>query len=133
VLDDQQAEFKGDWTHSTSSRFLASGYQHDGDIEKGQRSAIFRPEIKEAGEYELFLLYPPLQNRATNVPVTIAPEGGTVQTVKVNQRKAGKNNEASLGSFRLGAGKSVTVTVGNAGTDGYVIVDGLQLIPKAAK
>ncbi len=133
VLDDEQAEFKGDWTHSTSARYMGTGYQHDGNVEKGQRIATFRPEITEAGDYEIFLLYPPLANRATNVPVTIFPEGAAAKSVKVNQQKAGANNEASLGSFRLEVGKSVTVSVGNEGTDGYVIVDGVQFVPRTGK
>jgi len=130
VIDDSQAEFKGEWTHSTSARYMGASYQHDGDAEKGDKSATFRPEIAEAGEYEIFLLYPPLNNRATNVPVTITPEGGEAKTVKVNEKKAGERNEASLGKFQLRAGKSVTITVSNAETDGYVIVDGVQLLKK---
>ncbi len=130
VLDDTQAEFKGEWTHSTSAHYMGSGYQHDGDTDKGAKSATFRPEIAEAGEYEIFLFYPPLANRASNVPVTIAPEGGAAKTVTINEKSAGKNNEASLGTFQLSAGKSVTITVSNVGTDGHVIVDGVQLIRK---
>ncbi|MEQ1862550.1 MAG: FAD-dependent oxidoreductase [Chthoniobacteraceae bacterium] len=130
VLDDSQAEFTGEWAHSTASHFIGSGYQHDGNADKGAKTATFRPEIAEAGTYEIFLLYPPLANRASNVPVTIAPEGGAAKTVKVNEKEAGKNNEATLGTFALGAGKSVTITVSNAGTDGHVIVDGVQLIKK---
>ena len=65
-----------------------------------------------------------------NVPVTIVADGGAPKTVTVNQKKAGANNEASLGTFPLTAGKAVTVTVSTAGTNGHVIVDGLQLIKK---
>ncbi len=130
VLDDTQAEFKGEWTHSTSAHYMGTGYQHDGNTDRGTKTAIFRPTIKESGEYEIFLLYPPLNNRATNVPVTIAPKTGEVKTVKVNEKEAGANNEGSLGKFQLEAGKSVTITVSNEGTDGYVVVDGVQLVKK---
>jgi len=131
VLDDTQAEYQGEWTTSTSARYLGSGYRHDGNAVKGQCSATFRPEIPQAGEYEIFLLYPPHANRADKVPVTVKPEGGTAKTVKVDQRKAGANHTASVGRFGLGIGKSVTVIVGNEGTEGYVVVDGIQLVPKA--
>jgi hypothetical protein len=130
VLDDPQAEFKGEWTHSSASRSVGPGYQHDGNADKGAKTATFRPALKEAGEYEIFLLYPPLENRASNVPVTIQPEGGAAKTVTVNEKRAGEKNEASLGSYSLQAGKSVTITISNAGTDGHVIVDGVQLIKK---
>lgn len=130
VLDDKQAEAKGDWSHAATMRCLGDGYLHDGNLAKGERAAVFRPEIREAGAYEIFLLYPPQANRATNVPVSIAPEGGETLTVKVNQKKAGAMNETSLGVFALRSGKSVTVTISNAGTDGHVIVDGVQLLKK---
>jgi hypothetical protein len=129
VLDDAQAELKGDWTHSTSARFLGSGYQHDGDAEKGARTATFRAVIPTAGTYECLLFYPPLPNRASNVPVTVA-HGDSSKTVLVNQKKAGENNATSLGTYAFNAGESVTVIVSNEGTDGYVIVDGVQFVPK---
>ncbi len=130
VLDDKQAEVKGDWSHAATIRCLGDGYLHDGNLAKGDRTATFRPEIREAGEYEIFLLYPPQANRATNVPVSIASEGSEAKTVRVNQKKAGAMNEASLGVFALRAGRSVTVRISNAGTDGHVIVDGVQLLKK---
>ena len=129
VLDDEQAEFKGAWTRSSASRSLGVGYQHDGDDGKGGATATFRPEIPAAGSYEIFLLYPPLPNRASNVPVTIAIAGGETKTVKVNQKAAGKGNAQSLGRFQLGAGRSLTITISNAGTDGHVIADGVQVVP----
>ncbi len=132
VLDDTQAEFKGDWTHSTSARFLGTGYRHDGNAEKGARSAIFRGVIPTAGSYECFLLYPALDNRASNVPVTLT-QGGATRSLRVNQKKAGPNNETSLGTFRYTAGQRVSVTISNEGTDGYVIADGVQFVPKTGK
>ncbi|HEY6169353.1 MAG TPA: FAD-dependent oxidoreductase, partial [Verrucomicrobiae bacterium] len=129
VLDDEQAEKKGDWSESHMARYVGSGYLHDANANKGAMSVTWRPEIPKAGTYEIFLLYPPLGNRASNVPVTVTVEGGETKTVKVNQKTAGKNNERSLGKFELPAGKSVTITLSNEGTDGHVIADGVQLVP----
>jgi hypothetical protein len=120
---------KGEWTLSSVTRSLGAGYRHDGDADKGAKTATFRPEIAESGEYEIFLLYPPLGNRASNVPVSIDTPGHGI-VVKVNQKQAGEHHEASLGTFTLSAGKSVTITVSNAGTDGHVVVDGVQLLKK---
>ena len=127
VVDDAQAEFVGDWTFSSASRAVAVGYMHDGNANKGSAKAVFRPEIPKDGEYEVFLLYPPLGNRASDVPVNLATEGQE-WTVHVNQRSAGKYQEQSLGRVHLKAGKTLAVTVSNASTDGYVVVDGLQLL-----
>jgi hypothetical protein len=129
VMDDQQARFTGDWTHSSAARSLGVGYQHDGNEGKGAKTAVFQPVVSRAGEYDIFLLYPANNNRASNVPLTIAVAGGETRTVKVNQKKADANSAASLGRFRLPAGPSVTITLSNAGTDGYVIADGVQLVP----
>jgi hypothetical protein len=130
VLDDTQAELKGEWTQSSVVRSLGTAYHHDANAGKGACTATFRPDIREAGEYELLLLYPSHENRASNVPVAIAIDGAATKTVTINQKKAGPNSEASLGTFRLPVGKSVTITISNAATDGYVIVDGLQLVKK---
>jgi hypothetical protein len=74
------------------------------------------------------LHFPPHPNRATNVPVTIEISGAAARTMKVNQQdKAGR---ASLGTFQLARGKGITITISNMDTDGYVIADGVQLLPK---
>ena len=72
------------------------------------------------------MLYSP---RLVNVPVTVSL-GTDEKTFTVDQRKApnaGKTH--SLGSFTIGANVKLKVTVSNAGTNGYVVVDGLQLVP----
>ncbi len=129
VMDDEQAEFTGDWSRSSANRSLGVGYQHDGNEGKGSKSATFRPVVPKAGAYEVVLFYAVNNNRASNVPVRVAVEGGASKVVVVNQRKAGANGGASLGRFQLPTGRSVSVTVSTAGTDGYVIADGVQLMP----
>lgn len=131
VLDDDQAEFVGEWKHSTVDRSLGAGYRHDENQGKGTKKAIFRPVIDATGDYEVFLLYPPGPNRASDTRAVVRVAGEPTKVVLVNQRAAGSNNETSLGSYHLVAGKDTfTVTISNDGTDGYVIVDGLQLIKK---
>ena len=124
VLDDEEAKKTGGWAVSVSQQWKAgTGYVHDGDAQKGELALAFAPEIKEAGEYEIVLHYPAWTNRATNVPVTIAVAGGEPRIVKVNQKTGGAT---PLGKFQLAAGKSVTVTVSNKGTDGHVVCDAVQ-------
>ncbi len=124
VLDDEEAKKTGDWTTSSSQSWkVGVGYVHDGDSRKGELSLAFTPEIKEAGEYEITFHFPPFNNRASNVPVTIAVAGAEPRTVKVNQKIGGA---APLGKFTLAAGKSVTVTISNKETDGHVVCDAVQ-------
>jgi len=127
VLDDEVAVKAGEWQEGSisTSRRVGTGYLHDGNDNKGACTARWTPEIAEAGNYELVLHFPPNPNRATNLPVTIEV-GGKVTTVKVNERD--KSGAASLGTFALPAGKSVTLSLTNAGTDGFVVLDGLQII-----
>ena len=129
ALDDSQAEADGYWTNSTfKGRFLGSGYLHDGNEGKGEKSLTFRPGLEKPGRFEVRLAYVPNGNRATNTPVTInAQEGAT--TVEVNQRREPSIDKTfiSLGTFTLDAKSTIVVT--NTDTDGYVVVDAVQLLP----
>jgi hypothetical protein len=127
VLDDADAEKTGHWSESVSSTWrVGKGYLHDSNVDKGTVSAVFTPVIPTAGEYEIILFNAPNANRASNVPVTVSVPGQPAKTIKVDQRSKG---EFSLGKFTLPAGKTTTVKVTNQGTDGYVILDGVQFKP----
>ena len=84
--------------------------------------------IPEEGTYEVIFHFPPNDNRATNVPVTVERRGGEPLAAKVNEKD--KKGSQSLGTIKLGKGETVTVTVSNKDTDGYVVVDGVQLLKK---
>jgi hypothetical protein len=126
VLDDADAQKKGDWVESHSvPQKVGVGYAHDNNAEKGAMTVTFTPDIPETGAYQLILISTPNPNRASNVPVTITV-GGETKTVQVNQKTAAFS---MLGKFKLTKGKSATITVSNKDTDGYVVVDGLQCLP----
>jgi hypothetical protein len=128
VLDDEAAVKTGEWVPSTaSSSFIGEGYIHDGNAHKGDLSLTWTPEVARAGEYEIIFVYPPNSNRATNVPVSIEIAGAPSPTVTVDEKK--REGRQSLGKFSLPAGKKTTITVSNKGTNGYVVVDGLFLLP----
>jgi len=134
VLDDSQAQLKGEWTRSTSQGpFVGQGYIHDGNDEKGAKSAKFTTTIKTAGSYEIRLAYTALANRATEVPVTISGfKEGSPRTVKVNEREAPPIDHLwiSLGTFEFEAGATASVEISNEGTEGYVIVDAVQWLAR---
>ncbi len=129
VVDDTQGEKTGNWIPSTvtGAQRAGSGYLHDNNANKGQVSITYTADIVETGEYEIYLLYPPNENRATNVPVTVSV-AGAAKTVKVNQQNPA-SGRALLGKFSVPKGKLTTVTVSNADTDGHVIADGVQFLP----
>ena len=66
-------------------------------------------------------------NRATNVPITIQHADGQA-TVKLNERQPPDIDKCSV-RRQVQFGREAIVTISNAGTDGYVIADAVQLVP----
>jgi hypothetical protein len=130
VIDDSRAKLVGDWDSSSSvGPFVADGYLHDGNAQKGSRTARYEANLPAAGRYEVRISYSTHENRATNVPVTVRHAGGET-TVKVNQRKpaAIEGTWQSLGTYAFDRDRPAIVVISNAGTDGHVILDAVQLI-----
>jgi hypothetical protein len=130
VVDDADAQFTGEWIGSSSSGGVEGMYHHDGNEAKGAKSARFEVRVPKDGQYEVRFAYATAPNRATNVPVKVTHADGE-QTVTVNEKQAPTLDKAfvSLGKFRFTAEKPVVVTVTTEGTDGYVVVDAVQLLP----
>jgi hypothetical protein len=128
VLDDSQADFKGTWSHSSGFKpHVGGGYKHDEQRADGESIVVFRFSAPSRGRYELRMAYSAHETRATNVPVTI--ESGERTTVfKVNQRVRMNAGEVfrSIGKVELDG--DCVITIKNSGTDGFVIVDALQLL-----
>ncbi len=130
IVDDVLGKTTGTWTLShAQSPYIGAGYTHDGNEEKGAKKIRFEVALPKPGKYEVRLAYTPNPNRATNVPVSIEHAGGAA-AVKVDQRKAPDVEKVfvSLGTHEFGA--KAVVEVSNAGTDGFVVVDALQLVEK---
>ena len=129
VVDDPDAKLGGSWTDSAAGKtFVGDGYQHAGSGDPEERTARFDAELTKPGRYEVRLACPPNSNRATNTPVQILHAKGTA-TVKVNQQKPAIDGLfVSVGTFDFAPGKA-SVTISNAGTDGYVIIDAVQWLP----
>ena len=124
VLDETAAKFSGTWTRSNGQPpHVGTHYRHDANQQRGQKTAIFQPNIPATGDYEIRLLHTAHENRSTRTAVTIRI-ADKEQIFRVNQRKP----PGSLGVFRLHASEKLTVTVSNTGADGFVVVDGLQLL-----
>ncbi len=126
-LDDAAAVATGFWTESTFYRnYLGRGYLHDNNENKGEVSLEFFPGAE--GRFEVRLAYVAGTNRANNVPVTIVHAGGTA-TVRIDQRREPPigGHFVSLGAFVLNENSSIRID--NAGTDNYVVVDGVHLLP----
>ncbi len=128
VVDDEAAQRTGFEELSTSiGPYIAFGYRHDGDTDRGHQSVRFPVKIKNAGSYEVRIAYSANPNRATNVPVRIRA-GDHVHAVKVNQRTTPKQGAfEAVGKFDFPIGEA-EIEISNTGTDGHVIVDAVQLL-----
>lgn len=129
--DDTEAVQAGEWVGSTYTKpFIGDGYLHDGNAEKGSRTLTFQPQLPQAGRYEVRLAYTPRSNRATNVPITLLTlDGDAAVEVNMQKRPPVAGHFVSLGTYAFDRSGQWFVMVSNEGTDGYVVVDGLQFLP----
>jgi hypothetical protein len=132
VLDDGDARLEGVWsTSSSSSKFIGVGYVHDANEDKAEKTAAWTLTAVADGPHQLNISYSPNPNRATNVPVEIKASGKTLKkTVNQQLSPAIDGLFTTLVVLDLKAGDQVEVFVRCAGTDGHVIVDGIQLLPE---
>ena len=129
VLDDDQAKKQGEWSKSTSiGGFVGTQYLHDGNAQKGELSATFTFAIPEPGTYDVRIAYTANPNRATNVPVLIRHAGGQAKATLDEKRPLAIDKLFhSVGTYRFE--KEAAVVITNAGTNGYVVIDAVQLVP----
>jgi hypothetical protein len=131
VLDDEQAELKGEWSRSSGFKpHIGTGYLHDDKRADGDSVAVFRFKAPETARYDLRMAYSAHETRATKVPLTIQ-NGKTIVEFFVDQTQPLPAGEAfrSLGKVELQKDLETTITIRNAETDGFVILDALQLLP----
>lgn len=129
VVDDVQADFDGQWVHSQSvGPFIGSGYRHDDNEHKGGKSVRFAVDLERPGMYEVRFAFPPHVNRASQVHIQVVHVDGR-DAVAVNQQQAppGSSPFGRVGTYRFN--RSAEVLIDTAGTDGYVVVDAIQLLP----
>ncbi len=131
VLDDAEAKKQGEWESGSlvQSRKIGPGYIHDGNAHKGELAVRWSPEISDPGDYEIIFHFPVNPNRATNVPVVVEVDGKPT-SLRVDERNPDSHGAVSLGRFMLSKGGHTSITVSTEGTNGFVVVDGLQLLKK---
>ena len=131
VIDDEEAEYVGEWTSSSSvGPYVESGYHHDGNNGQGEKKAIFKATLP-AGKYDIMLAYTPNKNRATNVEVQVSsgnlgPWPGP--TVNMRKKPSDPNGFVKVRSCVCAQEMEVTVAVTNKGADGYVVVDAVRFV-----
>lgn len=130
VLDDAQAELKGPWSRSSNFKpHIGSGYLHDDRRGDGLSIAVFRFKAPKTARYDLRMAYSAHETRAEKVPVTIR-SGDRSVVIEADQTQPLPAGEAfrSIGHVDLAKDAETTITVGNTDTNGFVILDALQLL-----
>ena len=131
LVDDEQAVLTGLWQRSGSVKsYIGSGYQHDFDKGKGDKTALFQAPAGLVGEYEVRFSFTAGSNRTKKLPVTVTHAGGKT-TVIVDQTVTPpiKNRLVSLGRFSFKPNDRAQVLVETTGTTGHVIIDAVQFLP----
>jgi hypothetical protein len=128
VIDNDEAEVMGNWWPSSSSPgFVGVDYLHDGDRNKGELAVRYVATTERPGLYEVAVSYTAHPNRASNVPVRIRHADGEA-VVQVNQQEAPQAAPFhAIGRFPLAPDAPAAIEIGNAGTAGFVIADGVRL------
>jgi hypothetical protein len=126
VMDDSAASTTGSWQSGTLAPISGVAYLHDGNEGKGEKSVTFEVKVPKPGDYQVNFLYVAHANRSTKTRVTVAI-GDEKKEIVVNQREQDGNGK-SLGTSRIET--VITITVANRDTDGFVVVDGVQLLPR---
>jgi hypothetical protein len=130
VLDDKQAELKGEWSHSSGFKpHIGTGYLHDDKRGDGESVAVFRVKVPKSCRYKLRMAYSAHETRATKVPLMIQ-NGKKAIELLVDQTQPLPAGEAfrSIGKVELQKDLETTITLRNRETDGFVILDALQLV-----
>ncbi len=132
ILDSHQStgiSRVGTWVSTSTGSAYNGSYYHDNNTNKGNSSVTYTPTIPAASYYAVSIYWPTYQ-AASNTPITIDYQGGSVQLV-INQRNNG-TGWVFLGTFPFQAGSSGNLTIRNNGTNGRVIADAVKFEPSAA-
>lgn len=133
ILDELDADFSGSWfTSSNSVPFMETGgyrYTHDQTI---LSKAIFSTSINESGSYELYYLFSPGSNRATNAKIELGFSGGNKEFTINMKSPLPKATYPfiKLGDFEFKANENIKLTISNKDADGMVVADAFLIKKK---
>jgi hypothetical protein len=126
TVDDDEAMLTGDWKQSSANGgFVGSGYRHDDKGAAGPASATFIGRLTTAGSYAVSLTVVPNANRSRDALVRIEHADGIAEVRADLTGKGATGGLLALGTYRFPAGPA-KVTISNAGTKGYVLVDAVN-------
>ncbi len=130
VVDELAVMKKGNWKLSTHTPgYVGSGYHHDNNTGKGNKSITYRANVSKGGEYDVQVSYTDGSNRSKKTPITVMHADGE-QKIYIDQTKppAILGTFTSVGVFRFEPIERDVVQITTEGTEGYVIADAIRLV-----
>ena len=130
VVDDLKAIKEGNWKSSTHTPgYVGSGYHHDDNTGKGNKSITYRANIKKGRKYDVQVSYTDGPNRSKKTPITVMHADGE-QKIYIDQTKPPEilNTFTSVGVFRFEQVERDIVQITTEGTEGHVIADAVRLV-----
>ncbi|WP_199551353.1 glycoside hydrolase family 16 protein [Streptomyces sp. N35] len=124
-IEDPAYTEKGTWSGSSVAGWLGSKTRSTNDT---SATATWRPELRDAGSYEVFAWVPNHPNSTTAARYTVTHAGGT-DAVDLGQTADG-NRWISLGTYEFTAGSSGDVTVSNGAGSSYLRTSYVKFVPK---
>lgn len=131
VVDNSKAKKIGDWDDSSSvANYVGSGYLHDRNQKRGEKSVTFEGSEIPTGKYIVRVAYAPGDNRSSKTQVRVFSADGD-QAFSIDQKKAPSDDGLwqTLGTFNFEKGGQAFVIISNDGADGHVIADAVQFLP----
>ncbi len=132
VVDNAKAKKIGEWDDSSSvANYVGSGYLHDRNQKRGEKSVTFECSEIPTGKYIVRVAYAPGENRSSRTQVRIFSADGD-QAFSIDQKKSPSDDGLwqTLGTFNFEKGGQAFVIISNEGADGHVIADAVQFLPE---
>jgi hypothetical protein len=131
VVDDADAMKVGAWTVSTHGKsYVGTGYSHDDNAGKGEKTITFDPDLPANGKYEVRLAYSSGPKRGDRVPVTVFSADGEFDvTVDMTKAPPIDGRWVALGTYRFEKNGQSFVRIANEGTKGHVTADAVVFVP----
>ena len=131
--DDEGVEIKGDWEGQARGGYGPS-FLTDASGGKEEKSVRFVPEIKQAGDYDIYAYFSRTPNATAATQLRVS-EGQTEKEIVVKEEDIRVEGQTSgewvhLGQYQLEQGRSSYVEVTNQGATGTVVADAVVWVPK---
>ncbi len=127
---------QGDWqTNKDTYRSYGPAADFLLDKSKGNtpKAVRYTPDIQTAGQYNVYLYYPILEEGSTQTTIRISDGSNVIEKIirksEIVVEGQTSGEWAFVGTYKLSAGKNAYVEVSNKDADNFVAADAVLFIP----